>query len=194
MELIFIRHGQGVHNTDVPARLNIENPRLTDQGRIQVDQLSTILACRDEDLFIVSPTIRTIETANIITKHLLKPRKYINPLVGPRMFPLPKNPQAFLCRCDKSYPMDIVVRDHPDFILMLQENDDLWNEGINTMDASAFKRLGIEMIDWIKAQNTSRAFIITHDGTITDYRILLGEKGLTREDFLGEAGWHRVIL
>lgn len=31
-------------------------------------------------------------------------------------------------------------------------------------------------------------------GTITSYRILLGEEALTRADFLGEAGTHKVII
>ncbi len=37
-------------------------------------------------------------------------------------------------------------------------------------------------------------FIISHDGTITNYRILLGEKGLAREDFLGEAGLYKMKI
>jgi hypothetical protein len=50
------------------------------------------------------------------------------------------------------------------------------------------------MINWIRDQGIERAFIIAHDGTITNYRQLLGEKGLTRSDFLGEAGFYKSNL
>jgi hypothetical protein len=50
------------------------------------------------------------------------------------------------------------------------------------------------LISWIRSLNTKRAFIIAHDGTITSYRILLGEEALTRTDFLGETGTHKVII
>jgi broad specificity phosphatase PhoE len=38
MELIFIRHGHGEHNLNVPHRLSNENPRLTDKGKQQVGE------------------------------------------------------------------------------------------------------------------------------------------------------------
>jgi broad specificity phosphatase PhoE len=193
MELIFIRHGQGVHNTDIPDRLNIENPSLTHKGKEQVGNLNQILSFRDEDMFIASPTIRTIETTNIITKGLLSPKKYISPLVGPRMFPLPQNPETYVYRCDLNYPIDIIEKQHNDFVL---EKDDLtlWTDGINTLAENEFNQLGQRMIDRIRNSDCERVFIISHDGTITSYRKLLGEEGLTRADFLGEAGWYQTTL
>jgi len=77
MELIFIRHGQGIHNTNIPDRLNYINPPLTEKGRKQVAELKEIFSFNEDDLFFVSPTIRTIETAKIITSTLSKPKKYI---------------------------------------------------------------------------------------------------------------------
>jgi broad specificity phosphatase PhoE len=194
LELIFVRHGQGVHNTNIPDRLNYINPRLTDKGKLQVSTVSDTYTFNEEDLFVVSPTIRTIETANILASGLSNPKKYITPLVGPRMFPQHANPESHIVKCDWTYPIELIKRDHPDFIIMEGDNPKLWAEGINAIDEVTFKEMGLRMISWIKSQNTNRAFIIAHDGTITCYRILLGEGALTRADFLGEAGTHRVII
>jgi broad specificity phosphatase PhoE len=61
MELTFIRHGQGIHNTDVPDRLNIENPRLTEKGKDQVNKIRSQFSFNENDLIVVSPTIRTYD-------------------------------------------------------------------------------------------------------------------------------------
>jgi hypothetical protein len=188
LDIIFIRHGQGLHNTDIPDRLNTENPRLTEKGREQVAKLRSIYSFNQEDVFISSPTLRTIETTNIITYGLNSAKKYVTPLVGPRMFPIPTNPEAFVLKCDIHYPLGRIVTDHPDFIVLEKDHLELWNAGINTLPESAFVPLGLSLIRWIKALRAKRAFLITHDGTITNYRSLLGEDGLTRSDFLGEAG------
>jgi hypothetical protein len=194
LDLIFIRHGQGVHNTDIPDRLNTENPRLTEKGREQVAKLRSIFSFNQEDVYISSPTIRTIETTNIITYGLKSAKKYVTPLVGPRMFPIPTNPEAFVLKCDINYPLGMIVTDHPDFIVLDKDQPELWNAGINTLIESAFAPHGMRLISWIKTLRAKRVFIITHDGTITNYRSLLGEDGLTRSDFLGEAGWYKVNL
>jgi broad specificity phosphatase PhoE len=198
LELIFIRHGQGIHNTNIPDRLNVINPSLTDRGKMQVASLKSVFMFNDNDLFFVSPTIRTIETANIITSDLSQPKKYISPLVGPRMFPMPQNAESSVVKCDWIYPIELIKSNHSDFSIMEIDNESLWTHGINTTDETVFSILGTQLISLIKdkarARITNRAFIIAHDGTITSYRVLLGEKNLSRADFLGEAGWHKVIL
>lgn len=68
MEIVFIRHGQGEHNLPVPDRLNMAHPRLTAEGRRQVSLLRGLFAFSDRELLIVSPTVRTIETANLLTE------------------------------------------------------------------------------------------------------------------------------
>jgi broad specificity phosphatase PhoE len=192
MELIFIRHGQGEHNLNVPDRLSIGHPSLTQRGREQVRNLAFEFTFDNQDLFIVSPTKRTIETANILTESLSAPKKYISPLVGPRVFPLYTH--STTAKCDIALSIERIVREYPDFDLIDAADEFLWHEGINTIEENKFRQLGNQMLNWIRTQNVSRAFIIAHDGTITNYRQLLGEQGLTREDFLGEAGTYRVIL
>jgi hypothetical protein len=194
MEIVFIRHGQGIHNTNIPDRLNTEHPRLTERGRAQVASLKSVFSFSLDDVFIASPTIRTIETTNIITSDLTSTNKYVSPLVGPRMFPIPANPEAYAVKCDIHYPLGNVINEHTDFIILEKDNQELWNTGINTITESTFEALGLKMIHWIKMLSTKRVFIIAHDGTITNYRVLLGEKGLTRSDFLGEAGWYKLDI
>lgn len=196
MELIFIRHGQGIHNTNIPDRLNYLNPTLTAKGKEQVASLKNLFTFHEDDLFFVSPTIRTIETANILTSDLSHSRKYITPFVGPRMYPMPNNAKDYVVKCDWNYPLELIIKNHSDFFIMEHEDKELWTDGINTRDDQTFTILGGNMIAKIKEQatKTNRAFIISHDGTITNYRALIGEKSLSRADFLGEAGWHKVIL
>ncbi|BBI34017.1 histidine phosphatase family protein [Cohnella abietis] len=192
MEIIFVRHGQGLHNTDIPDRLNTENPRLTEKGREQVAHLKTVFSFNEDDVFVSSPTIRTIETTNIITSELDSVKKYVSPIVGPRMFPFPTNPEDYVLRCDMSYPLKNIINDYPDFTVLESDDQELWEKWINTLAESDFVPLGLRLISWIKKLSTNRVFIIAHDGTITYYRLLLGENGLTRSDFLGEAGWYKL--
>ncbi|WP_164545581.1 histidine phosphatase family protein [Paenibacillus albus] len=194
MEIIFVRHGQGVHNTNIPDRLNTVNPHLTERGRQQVTALKSEFAFHEDDVFIVSPTIRTIETVNIMSSDLNSPHKYVSPLVGPRMFPMPSNPEAFASKCDLNYPLCEITKDHSDFIVLEEDNQQLWNLGVNTLKESEFIPLGWSLINWLKKLAAKRVFIVAHDGTITNYRILLGESGLTRSDFLGEAGWYKMNI
>ncbi|HEX7064540.1 MAG TPA: histidine phosphatase family protein [Bacillales bacterium] len=194
LELFFIRHGQGIHNTNIPDRLNYSNPRLTEKGKEQVKRLHDTFYFKEEDVFLVSPTIRTIETANLLTSNLFHVTKFVHPLVGPRIFPLPENPKSHVSKCDEIYPITAIRKDHPDFIIQQEDHVNLWNEGINTMSQEAFDALGDELLSWVQSLKKERIFIVAHDGTITNYRILLGEEGLTRDDFLGEAGWHKVKL
>ncbi|WP_019533238.1 histidine phosphatase family protein [Paenibacillus ginsengihumi] len=192
MELLFVRHGQGEHNLNVPVRLNMDHPRLTATGRRQVERLKEEIAPGPDDLLLVSPTVRTLETANLLTDHLNCPRKYANPLVGPRMFP---QHEGFTpVRCDIPLSYDRVGRDFPDFVRLEAEHDALWRDGINTMPEEPFRLLGLGLLAWARKQAAGRVIIVAHDGTITAYREVLGERGLTRRDFLGEAGVYRTVL
>lgn len=84
MDIVFIRHGQGEHLLDYPNQLNRLHPGLTEYGRWQVDELRSRLPIQPDDLLIVSPTRRTIDTVTLLapTQHF-----YISPMVGPRMYP-----------------------------------------------------------------------------------------------------------
>lgn len=191
MELIFIRHGQGEHNQNVPDRMNLKHPHLTSKGRTQVSRLKSMFDFYDNDVFIVSPTVRTIETTRILTENLRHPKKYISPLVGPRVFPLKHDSKTSIC--DITLPVNRIEKEYGDFIV-LEKDTEIWKEGINIIDEERFIELGEKMMEWIRDHSVDRSFIIAHDGTITNYRKLLGEQGLTRSNFLGEAGSFKTIL
>lgn len=187
MEFIFIRHGHGEHLNDYPNRLNTLHPSLTEYGKFQVTQLRNEIKIDPDDLVLVSPTKRTIETATIIKNGM---DFIISPFVGPRMFP--QNPELPFLACDHILSKTEITILYGDTEI-LDFNLDCWKEGINGIEQDFFEGYATRLLDWI-GESYKKIFVISHDGTITNYRILLGEKGLTRKDFLGEAGVYRMNL
>lgn len=191
MELIFVRHGQGEHGLDLPGSLDREHPRLTAKGRDQVANLAGELAITDGDLLVVSPTRRTVETALILAE-ATNARRCVSPLVGPRMFH--PSPKGTTLPCDRLLDVSTLHREYPELEILEPPSADLWNDGINRIGDEAFRTLGTSLLGWCLAQARARVVIVAHDGTVHNYRRLLGETALTRADALGEAGWHRMSL
>lgn len=189
MELIFIRHAQGEHTTDLPSSLDIWHPALTEKGRVQARNLTKIFELKRADIIISSPTRRTIETANIFTERQ-NVKKYISPFIGPRMFP--QNPEWVTLACDEIYTRQEIVEQYKDFDI-IDFNEDIWTEGINKLEGIFFKELVERFMEWNKTLNC-RVYFITHDGTINNYRQIIGKEQITRDDFLGETGWFKMIL
>lgn len=187
MEFVFVRHGHGEHLNDYPNRLNTLHPSLTEYGKFQVTQLRDKIKISSDDLVLVSPTKRTIETATILknTNDFI-----ISPLVGPRMFP--ENPGLPFLACDHILSKSEITNLYGGADI-LDFNFDCWDEGINMIDQDIFEVYAKQLLDSIR-DSFNKIYIISHDGTITNYRILLGEKELTRKDFLGEAGVYRMTL
>lgn len=186
MEIIFIRHGHGEHLIDYPNQLNTLHPSLTAYGKHQVLQLCEKNLITTDDLVIVSPTKRTIETAFLLLNGYAF---VISPFVGPRMFP--QNKELSSLKCDFILSKSEIKSLYGD-LEVIDFNIDCWGEGINTINQEEFDDYANQLLSWIKKTEAKKTVIISHDGTITNYRILLGEKGLTREDFLGEAGVYQI--
>jgi hypothetical protein len=150
-------------------------------------QIRDEIKINPDDLVLVSPTKRTIETATIMKNGM---DFIISPFVGPRMFP--QNPELPFLACDHILSIAEITNlyGHTD---ILDFNFDCWKVGINRIEQNVFEGYAKQLLDWI-GENDQKIFIISHGGTITNYRILLGEKGLTRKDFLGEAGVYRMTL
>ncbi|MGG3279365.1 phosphoglycerate mutase family protein [Paenibacillus solani] len=185
MEIIFIRHGHGEHLKDYPNRLHTLHPGLTELGKMQVRKLREQFDWTNDELILASPTKRTIETAHILTN---SNDFMISPLVGPRMFPL--LPELPALMCDQIYSKDELAA-HYHGIEILDLGLDCWREGINRIDEKLFETYALQLLSWCQ-ERQKRLIIISHDGTITNYRMLLGEEGLTRDDFLGEAGVYKT--
>ncbi|QZN73004.1 phosphoglycerate mutase family protein [Paenibacillus sp. DR312] len=185
MDITFIRHGHGEHLMDYPNQLNCLHPGLTELGKSQVIALRKQLVVAPEDVILVSPTKRTIETALLLAQST---NLTFSPLVGPRMFP--QNPESVPFVCDQIYSKEELSHKYPG-IRMVELGLDCWEESINQMDAYRFKILAEQLLEWCR-QQSGNTFIISHDGTISNYRMLLGEKGITKSDFLGEAGQYTI--
>ena len=189
IEIVFVRHGEGEHMLDLPRSLAMRHPRLTEQGRMQVGALRQTIQVTERDLLLASPTPRTIETARILCDGAT-PRRYVCPVVGPRMFP--QGPQFSPLLCDDLLEPEAVSRDFPEYRLLPAEtSSELWS-GINQIPRARFAEAALELFQWCRETSSARVVIASHDGTIHNYRELLGETGLTRASFLGPAGVHTV--
>ena len=186
MELILIRHGEGEHSLDIPRSLAIVGPRLTERGREQIANLRSEIRPGGDDILLVSPTRRTIETALILRGDCSAPA-YVTPAVGPRIFPLNTRPSPL--PCDTLLSVEVIAGEFPELEVRDRE---LWDAGINTIASERFETVGRSLIDWCHRQQSPRILMVAHDGTIHSYRQLLGEANLTRATFLGLAGWHQV--
>ncbi|MDN8592638.1 histidine phosphatase family protein [Paenibacillus sp. 11B] len=180
MGITFIRHGHAEHLLNYPHQLNHLHPGLTEQGKRQATELRKQIKILSEDVVLVSPTKRTIETALLLTSG---DKLTVCPLVGPRMFP--QNPEFPVLRCDQIYSKDELNAQYTGLRILDYELD-CWVDGINRMEEHQFAVYAGRLVQWCR-EHGERTFIISHDGTITSYRAFLGEKGLTRTDFLGEA-------
>ncbi|RIW34665.1 histidine phosphatase family protein [Bacillus salacetis] len=186
MKLIFIRHGQGEHTLDLPGSLQLNDPGLTLHGQSQAAELRKKFNVTEEDIIIASPVRRTLETASIFSNEV-RCSKVASPLVSPRMFP--QKPEWNTLPCDTLLTKCQIRDDFPSFSFDMEQSNELWEEGINTMEEEEFRKLAIGFMEWCRDQGKKRVFIVSHDGTITSYRQLLSGTTFTRDDFLKETGW-----
>lgn len=192
MELYFIRHAQGEHTLNVPTSLEKVHPALTPLGRKQAEALRKQLSLTERDLLVVSPTIRTLETSAILTESSNTPI-YVTPKVGPRKFPCDGSWVPTLL-CDYILSARAVKRRFPQTFVLYDHFKGLSNEGLNEMDSDRYGEAVNSLLEWIRLQRRDRVFLVSHDGTITDYRQRLTGETLTRDDFLGEAGYIRLLV
>ncbi|KFM99354.1 histidine phosphatase family protein [Bacillus clarus] len=191
MKLIFVRHGEGEHTKDLSLSLQVENPQLTEEGVKQAFLLQSSLPLQKNDVLIVSPTIRTLQTAAIWSSEVLC-RKIVHPYISPRIFPYRE--EAKTLPCDRLLNQQSIKELFPHFSLEESANELLWNEGINTISEKKLQQKVDEFIDWCYTLKAERICIVSHDGTITAYRQYLQKKMLTRGDFLKETGMYEMSL
>ena len=167
LELIFIRHGQGEHTSNLPNSLHNPDPALTDEGIIQAKRLRESLPLSEGDLIIISPIRRTLQTAMIWSEGITCTR-LVSPSVSPRIFPL--NTKSKTLPCDELVTREKIRKEFPAFILDQNSALNLWINGINTLPESEFILLAEYFLEWCKRQDRKKIFIVSHDGTITSYR------------------------
>lgn len=191
MELIFIRHGQGEHTLNLPESLHLSNPSLSIQGRIQAKKLRSTLPLTSEDVLIVSPTLRTLQTASIWSENV-ECNKLVHPLAAPRIFPA--RLAAKTLPCDELLNQERLQTEFPSFIPAPNLASSLWSTGINVLSEVEFNLLAEEFMDFCRNLQCGRIYIVTHDGTITSYRQKVSSQQLTRDDFLQETEWFHLVI
>lgn len=186
MEFIFIRHAEGKHTLDLPRSLYFHDPALTELGKQQANELRRQFDLRLDDLLIVSPTRRTLQTASILSEGV-KCNMLVHPYVGPRVFPLKQGGQTL--PCDQLLDINVIKSDFLGGSILREKDDQIWRTGINMIPEEAFNLIAREFLDWCESQGKERVIIVTHDGTITAYRQFMRQEQLSRSDFLPDAGW-----
>ncbi|WP_078553533.1 histidine phosphatase family protein [Bacillus alkalicellulosilyticus] len=165
MELIFIRHGQGEHTINIPTSLQNPDPALTKDGTIQAKSLRNQFPLSEDDIIIISPIRRTLQTA-LIWSDSINCRKIVTPLVSPRMFP--QNPEWNPLPCDIILKKEMIKEE----FLGIDIDEDLpislWIKGINTLSEYEFTSLADNFLKWCKQLGKKRIYIISHDGTRLD--------------------------
>ncbi|SFC52934.1 Broad specificity phosphatase PhoE [Bacillus sp. 491mf] len=191
MNLIFVRHGEGAHTNNLPNSLRMDHPSLTDKGREQALALREKLPLHESDALIVSPVVRTLQTATLWSEKV-DCRRVVHPYISPRIFPYREGARTL--PCDKMLSQKDVRQLFSQYLLAEEQNDELWRNGINTIAEPAFCTGAHSFIEWCKTLETSRVVIVSHDGTITAYRQYVMNQVLTREDFLEETGVYEIKL
>ncbi|MFE3575710.1 phosphoglycerate mutase family protein [Lysinibacillus sp. NPDC059133] len=189
MDLVFIRHGQGEHTLDIPKSLQIKDPSLTPKGEKQAKLLRNQFPLTNDDILIISPIRRTLQTAFIWSENI-DCRKIVSPLVSPRLFPI--FPDKNTLPCDKIIDLEIIQKDFSTFEIETNVPQDLWSNGINVMPENKFIKIAEDFIMNCKLLQKEKIYIVSHDGTITAYRQLISGQSLSRKDFPSETGWFQI--
>lgn len=191
MELIFIRHGQGTHTSNLPNSLGMRNPSLTSKGMDQAEKLRSALPLTAEDVVVVSPTLRTLQTASVWSGNV-DCIKVVHPLAAPRIFPA--HADAVTSCCDELLDTQTMQEEFPDFHFAQNLDSSLWKTGINLLPEYEFSCLAEDFFGFCRSFQRKRIYVITHDGTITSYRQLISGQLLTRQDFLAETESFRLVI
>ncbi|GAB2550777.1 hypothetical protein [Gracilibacillus alcaliphilus] len=89
----------------------------------------------DEDVVIISPVRRTLETARIWSENV-DCRKIVSPLVSPRMFPI--QPEENTLPCDKILDIELIKKEYSTFEMDVNVPINIWSTGINTLPDAHF--------------------------------------------------------
>lgn len=161
MELVFIRHGQGEHTLNLPYSIYTTDPSLTKEGIIQARELRSQFPISEDDIVIISPIRRALQTAMIWTEGI-SPTKLVSPLISPRIFPLKQDSKTL--PCDHLLTREKIRKDFPDFILDKESSLNLWIYGINIIPENEFILLAKHFLEWCKKQDKKRIYLVSHDG------------------------------
>lgn len=184
MEITFIRHGQGEHTLSLPESLQLE-------GEEQARSLSSLFNVTKDDLMVVSPVRRTLQTALLVAGDS-GCKRIVHSLVSPRMFPQKQGAKTL--PCDQMLDQETIGNEFPKFEVISGMHRDMWTLGINVLPVDEFERWSDVFLKWLEEQEAQRVYVVSHDGTITAYRERLRGETLSRADFLKDGGWIKERL
>lgn len=190
MKLIFIRHGQGEHTLSLPNSLQHPDPSLTEDGIEQAKLLRNQFPLSEDDVLMISPIRRTLQTA-LLWSEGVKCQRIVTPLVSPRIFPQ-KQEWTSTLPCDVILTKDKIQNEFTDFHLVEDLSLELWKNGINTMPEKEFNSIAEMFLKRCRKLGKEKIYIVSHDGTITSYRQFITGNKLSRVDFPKETGWFKV--
>jgi hypothetical protein len=104
----------------------------------------------------------------------------------------PQNPRFNPLLCDDLLETQALNREFPEYQLHPADATSGHWQGINQIPGVRFAEAATEFLRWCRGTGGQRVLVVSHDGTIHNYREFLGETNLTRASFLGPAGFHRV--
>ncbi|ULL15437.1 histidine phosphatase family protein [Paenibacillus sp. H1-7] len=186
MEIVFVRHGEGEHTLSIPHSYHVADPGLTELGMKQAGKLREELPLSENDAVIVSPTRRTLQTAQIWCEGSNAIR-FVHPTIGPRQNPLRYDFTTL--RCDETMELRRIAELYSEFLTPADVPDYIWIQGINTVPVLLFEKFAGQFLAWIRQLGKHKVYIVTHDGTIASYLQYLNGSGQSRHPVPGEAGW-----
>lgn len=121
------------------------DPPLTRVGKAQAKLLQRDISLQEADILIVSPTLRTLQTATIWSAKVAC-QKLVHPYVSPRIFPYREGAKTL--PCDYIVDRGMITKLFPHFSIEKSSNNQLWKEGINTISENSFQQIVDEFLLW----------------------------------------------
>ncbi len=160
VEILFIRHGQAVHNVLIHEKKydearNTRDPELTPTGVEQAKQVQYVLSDYPVDRVVVSPLARTMNTASIIFSGHAAPMVVMSDLI--------EYCHDLSCRgSDRS----ILEERFPN--VQLGELSEQWHESYIDESSRHFHSRVDRFKSWLYRQDAKRMAVVSHGGFLEE--------------------------
>jgi len=166
--LYLIRHGYSLHN-ELFKKMGVQAFRipevidspLIEEGKQQAEELSKVIHEKEIDLVLVSPLVRTLETANIIFKDINIPIKCMEMI---REYPMGED----TCNQRKDKNELVKLYPHIDFSEIKEDKDIYWKperESIENLE----KRIDL-VKKYIKQLDYKKIAIVSHNSFMGQFK------------------------
>ncbi|CAG7642340.1 histidine phosphatase family protein [Paenibacillus allorhizosphaerae] len=167
MEIVFVQHGEAMHQLGGGSRLHAQDPPLTDKGKREAVRLSRLEPLSESDAIVAGPVLYLLQTADLWSKGTGCSR-FVHPLAGPRQHPFRYDFRTPPCE----WPMESerITTGFPEFLPPAHLPEHLWLQGIHTLPGILFAQHAERFLAWCRNLEKSRVFIVTAEGTLQAYR------------------------